>query len=303
MALPMMKTFWEYAIAHHMTDEYKMMQFLAAYHASAPPGLLDAALRASGAGHCANNLGYEPIERYCHRDGIGGAAEEMVFAATIAGWTPVCVAADQLVVVSTSAFDDNSPPNTGALRVRVSGINDDGTEWADEVETNGLANSAVFRTVPNPVGCFAINDVRVIESGTPPVGNVGTITVEDTTNARVYEAIQPLMSRVQSCRYHIPAGKRCYIQRISMASEASDTAFALMASGDRYMFAGVDQIMGREMFCALQETGKWEHVFTPLLEVPPSAANTYPSMFDLAVVSGNPNSTATASVFFVLADE
>jgi hypothetical protein len=305
MAGMTMRKLWELSGDHHnMTRGFTWDNFVQAYMAILPPGVLGAAL--SGP---LDGLGVRVIERYAHFAAIPGAAALMAYVTGIAGWTPVCVAADPLVIVSTAAADDNSPPGAGALRIGLDYIDDAGAAQYVEVETNGLANSVVNDPdgnpllVPNPVGCFGINNMKVIESGTPPVPNVGDITLEDATNARIYEAIQAGMGKSQTCRYHVPVGRRCFIIRIAMAAEVSDVTYAMFSSTEDDMFAAVDQIIKRHTITVLAETAKWEHIFTEPLMVPPSEPNTYPSMWQLECVSANPAATGTASVFLVEADD
>lgn len=286
--------FWDEVEAHDTGTGYGIREWWDIYRNAFPPGVLAEVINDP-----MDAIGVKVIERYCHLAAIGGAAQLMAYVSGIAGWTPAVVANDPLVLTSTAAGD--TVAGAGAQVVRVDWIDENGVEQFANVNMNGLGNSAVFVTVPAVPGCFAINDIRVIQSGTPPVPNVGDITVEDNTNARVYEAIQAGMGKIQTCRYHIPANRKAFVIRLEMAAEVSDVTYSLFSSNDWRVPVG--QIIERQTFCALPESAKWEHIFSEPRMVPPSIAATYPSVFTLECISANPVAEGTASVFFVLVDD
>jgi len=291
------RKFLDEARAYDIATGFRFQEWWNIYNSACPPNVLFAALQDQMA-----DIGVEVIEKSAHRDGIGVAESLMAFAATLLGWTPIVVANDQLVLTSTNAAD--TAAGAGAQAVRVEYIDDQGAEQAVEVEMQGMANAPLNVRVPLVPGCFAINDMYVVRSGTPPVSNVGQITLEDSTNARVYEAIQAGMGKAQTCRYHVPAGRRCFVFRVELAADAEDVIYALFADSEKHVAPALNQVIAkREMFCALPESGKWEHIFTQPIMVPPSIPGVMPSAYQLQCLSVGGASEGTASVFMAVLDD
>jgi len=289
--------FWELAGSHQTsTYGFDFATFMRAYENIAPSGVMYGAL-GSGAW---DGLGIRVVELQCHRDAIpAGAGEIMMYAQTIAGFAALPTAGDALVLISTSPNDDLG--NTGAEYVRVEYIDGQGAEQHVDVEMNGAANVPTGITIPNPVGSFAVNGLKVVQAGAVST-NVGDITLEDVTNTRVYEAIQAGMGRSQTCRYHVPVGKRAFVFRLECAAEVEDVVYGLFAHR-QYDYVANERILCREAYVALPESGRWEHIFSDPVSVPPTVAGEAPSSVSLLCLSVGGASEGTASVFMAVCDE
>lgn len=125
-------------------------------------------------------------------------------------------AATQLDVVSTDNVNDKAG-GTGALKVKINGLNGANADTTEEVTLNGttiVTTTASFRR---------INKMWVSAAGTGGAA-VGTITAKITGGATVYAQISPTFTMSRQAIYSVPDGKKIFITSMTCTTGVGNTS-------------------------------------------------------------------------------
>lgn len=126
------------------------------------------------------------------------------------------VAATKLDVVSTDNVNDKAG-GTGALKVKINGLDGASAEITEEVTLNGT-------TIVTTVASFRrINRMWVSAAGTGGAA-VGTITAKITGGATIYAQISPAFTMSRQAIYSVPAGKKIYITSVTCTTGVGNTS-------------------------------------------------------------------------------
>lgn len=146
------------------------------------------------------------------RNGVIGAAFETVYAGNIV--YPWLAAKDTIDVVSSAVADDGAPAGTGALTVRLTGVDDVGAAATEDYILNGTT------PVAGAVEFFRVNRAEVLTVGTGGK-NAGVITFTDNGGSAV-QMIIPIGENVgEGAFYTVPAGKRAVVRKVWACNTAA----------------------------------------------------------------------------------
>lgn len=122
-----------------------------------------------------------------------------------------------LEVLSSDADDDGSPVDTGALTIRVEGVDENGDYQEADVVMNGTNAVAI----PTLLWGF-VNRAYVLTAGTSLV-NEGTITVRIASGGATKALITALHGISDGAFYYVPNGYRFILENVNFWSTTSGT--------------------------------------------------------------------------------
>ena len=166
-----------------------------------------------------NYDGYAPQTKFAINDAVGTSFEDLWSVSTNLAYLS---AADVLEVLSSSA-DDNGTGTTGALTIRVFGLDANFVEVEEDLTLNGLT------VVEGSTSFLRVYRAMVMSAGTTG-SNIGTITIRDKTGDTTQCSIPITANQSLMSQYTIPANKTAYfINGYVTCGKGDDATFRLMA--------------------------------------------------------------------------
>jgi hypothetical protein len=137
-----------------------------------------------------------------------GAGFETV--SEIQGLYVYLAAAEALKIKSDNVNDDGDPAGTGALTLKLWGLD---TNWAEINETVTLNGQTAVTTSNSYI---RVHRAKCLTTGntTTGVGNIGTITINDNADAVTLLKILPSEGGNSDCIYSVPAAKTAVITKL-----------------------------------------------------------------------------------------
>jgi len=151
----------------------------------------------------------------CHNDEVGTTTEDLWGAGGVMVWPS---AAGVASVVSTDVADTSA--GTGALTVKISGLDEDYLEISETITMNGTT------PVNSTLSYLRVNSAYAATAGTGEV-NAGNITVSVGGNVQRY--IAALAGICHCGQYTVPAGYTAYLTKVTTwqgKDSAADVVFS-----------------------------------------------------------------------------
>ena len=161
-------------------------------------------------------------------------------------------------IVSDDAND--AVAGTGALSIRVSGLDGSGLEISEVIATNGL-------TIVTTVNSYnPIHELKVISAGALGI-NAGNITATAQTDATLQIVILPGDNKSLSAIYKIPSNKTAYMSNLHTSMRRNSSTGA----GEAFLLAKeTGEVWAKEDLGPLQMAGNSSNVqeFDPYIQYP-----------------------------------
>lgn len=225
-----------------------------------------------------------------HKFGSNGLIGTAIVPVCTSGFYRTPTTAVSLEIVSDDANDTSA--GTGAREVTIQGLDADGNEQTQTVETNGTSAVTingtwlrVFRMWVSASGSYA--------NQTTP-SQLGTITIQESGGGDVWSTIEDLtgfgLGQSQIGVYTIPKGKRGYLLSVNYSVDTNKTVniYQFKRGGILTTSAPFDTMRLQSVYEGITGNGQFTHI-TP---------ESYDELTDIGFMAKTGTGTASVSVEF-----
>lgn len=184
-----------------------------------------------------------------------------------AAYTPLAAAMSTPYIASSSTSD--APAGSGALTVRVTGVNTSYAAFSEDLTMNG--QTSVNLTTAN---VLFINSMQVLTAG-GGFTNAGTIRIGTGVNSSGVPAVVHAhmaigFGKTQTAMYFVPANKKLLLRNITANSYGVTAAQTVQVVADMWSTPVTAKVLQREYIATLNQAGTSAYAYPGTMIVPAS---------------------------------